>query len=64
MGNLKNISNDILKIQENIKISEEEKKRKKMKKEANEFKKEILICNKFSIKNKKPEIVDKKSQKK
>ena len=34
MGNLKNISNDNLKIQENIKILEEEEKKKKNEKRS------------------------------
>ena len=58
MKNIKNISNDILKIQEDIKISEEEEKKKNNEnKEANELKKEIIISNKFLIKNKNTEIV-------
>jgi hypothetical protein len=48
---LKNISNDILKIVEDIKKEEEEKKK-------NSENKEIIICNKFLLKNKNPEKVD------
>ena len=62
-NSMKNIKNISLKIQAGIKISEEEEKKKNNEnKESNKLKKEIIISNKFLIKNKNTEIVDIKKE--